>query len=414
MITAKTYKQLMQVPGRYRDVAGEVKGLMLIVKNKRSASWQLRFERAGKETWMGLGSARLLGLKEARDRARAVRLQILDGVDPLAAKREAKAAALQNTLTFAQAAAAYHQHHEGKWKDQRHVTQFMASLKEYAFPIFGALPVSAIATHHVLKVLEQPVAAFKGKAAGKFWDARRETASRARRRIENILDWAKVRGYRSGENPAAWTGHLKEVLPSGGATRQANHFVALPYTEVATFNSELRGREGVVARALEFTILTAARTGETLGATWDEIDLTTGVWTIPGSRMKGGKEHKVPLALAALELLHALPREEGNQFVFIGSRAGEGLPPLTMNKFLKKMGGKCTVHGFRSTFRDWAAELTNTPNHVIEQALAHTIGTKVERAYFRSDLFEKRRKLMDDWARFCGGTAANVLPLRSA
>ena len=418
MINSKNYRQLMQVPGRYRDVAGEIRGLMLIVKNVRSASWQLRFERAGKETWMGLGSARLLSLTEARTRARAVRLQILDGVDPLAAKREAKAeavAAAQRTLTFEAATTAYHAHHEGKWKNERSVTQFMASLNEYAFPIFGALPVSAIETHHVLKVLEQPVAAYKNKPAGKFWDARRETASRVRRRIENILDWAKVRGYRSGDNPASWTGHLSEALPSGGAAHKGGHWSAMPYTEVAAFMDDLRGREGVVASALQFTVLTAARTGETLGATWDEIDLAAGVWCIPGSRMKGGKEHRVPLTDAAVGLLRALPREDSNPFVFIGSKAGAGLPHLTMNKFLKKMGGKCTVHGFRSTFRDWSAEMTNTPNHVIEQSLAHTIGTKVERAYLRSDLFEKRQRLMDDWARYCGGTAAaNVLPLRSA
>lgn len=368
---------------------------------------------------MGLGSARLLSLSEARTRARAVRLQLLDGVDPLAAKRQAKVAAIaaaQRTLTFEQATTAYHAHHESKWKNERHVTQFMASLKEYAFPIFGTLPLNAIDTHHVLKVLEQRVEAYKGKPAGRLWDTRQETASRVRRRIENILDWAKVRGFRSGDNPAAWTGHLSEALPMVGATRKSEHWAAMPYGEVAAFITELRTREGITARALELTILTAARTGEVLGATWDEVDLSSKVWTVPGSRMKGGKEHKVPLTDAAVALLRGLPREEGNPYLFIGSRAREGLPPLTLNRFLKKMGGKCTVHGFRSSFRDWAAEMTNTPHHIVEVALAHTIGSKVERAYLRSDLFEKRRKLMDDWARFCSGTpaAANILPLRSA
>ena len=316
ILSAKNYRQLLLRPGRYRDSVGEIRGLMLVVKNERSASWQLRYERNGRERWMGLGAARLIGLTEARARARAVRLQLLDGHDPLAAKQQAKAAAaaaaLKKSITFEQAATAYHGQHADKWKNKRDAAQFLDSLREYAFPILGALPVNAIDTAAVLRVLERVVPARRGVPAGGFWATRPTTARRVRRRIENVLDWAAVRGYRSGDNPARWSGHLRGALPVN-AKAARKHLPALPYAAVHVFISELSG--SVAAR-------TAARTGETLGATWDEIDLAAGVWCIPAARMKGNKVHRVPLSEAAVALLRALPREDGNRFVFIGGRKG--------------------------------------------------------------------------------------------
>jgi integrase len=417
-LTTKNFKRLLTAPGRYRDTAGEVKGLLLVVVNERNASWQLRYERAGKERWMGLGSARLIGLREARLRARAARMTLLDGQDPLAVKQATKASArvaeLQ-TMTFSAAATAYHEHHEGKWKNRRHADQFLSSLRDYVFPVFGALPLNAIDTALVIKVLERRVEATKGKPAGRFWDTRQETASRVRRRIENVLDWATVRGYRTGDNPARWAGHLSNALPSGGATRQDRHYAALPFAEGEEFPATLRSCQNFAARALEFTVLTALRTSEVIGATWSEINLDAAVWTIPGERMKLGKLHRVPLSDPAVALLKALPRETANPYVFIGSRAGVPLSIFAMNKLRVKMGRKdITVHGFRSTFMDWAHETTSYSKVVIDMALAHAVGDKVEAAYRRGDLFDKRCKLMADWARYCyaPGSAGDVVPLR--
>ena len=414
MLTAKNYRQLLQQPGRYRDELGEIKGLMLCVVNTNSASWQLRYQRGAKEHWAGLGSARLLSLREARIKARDIRLQLLAGVDPLQAKRAAKAQALaahQRTMTFEAAAMAYHQHHQGKWKNQRHAAQFVSSMQQYVFPIFGAVPVSAITTALILQVLEQPTKAVNGKSAGRLWDTRFETANRLRRRIEGVWDWSRVRGYCEGNNPAAWEGNLKEVLPQ--PTAAANNWAALPYVEVAAFMATLRTHDSVVARALEFTVLCASRSGETLGARWDEI--TDNVWTIPAERMKSGKQHRVPLTDAAVALLQALPREPNNPYLFIGPRAGMGLPPASMNRFLKSQGHKdVTVHGFRSCFTDWAHEITSHDKVVIDMALAHAVSDKVEAAYRRGNLFSKRQRLMDDWARFCNSAPASdvVVALR--
>jgi integrase len=419
ILTAKNFRRCLTTPGRYRDTLGEVKGLLLVVLNERNASWQLRYERNGRERWMGLGPARLIGVREARIRARAMRLQILDGIDPLDSKRATKAAAVAaalKTLTFEAAATAYNEEHEGKWKNVRHAAQFLTSLREYAFPVFGSLPCSEVDTALVLKVLERVVPAARGKAAGRLWDVRPETAFRVRRRIEGVLDWATVRGYRSGDNPARWAGHLQEVLPRAVAV-VAKHWPALPYAETAAFSADLRNRSDIAARALEFTVLTAARTAEVIGAPWTEIDLVARVWTIPPERMKGGKQHRVPLSDRAVALLKALPREQGNPYVFIGSRAKAPLPIQAMSKLLDKMGrSDITVHGFRSTFMDWAHETTGYPKVVIDMALAHVVGDKVEAAYRRGELLDKRRRLMADWARYCSAAPASskVLPLRSA
>jgi integrase len=273
--------------------------------------------------------------------------------------------------------------------------------------VIGKLPVSAIDTGMVLKVIEP------------IWPTTTETANRVRNRIETILDWAAVRGYRSGDNPARWKAHLSEVLPARAALRKTRNHPALPFTELPGFLAQLRSRAGIAAKALEFLILTAARTGEAVGARWQEIDFNTATWTIPAGRMKGGREHRVPLAPRTVELLKALPIEDDNPFLFIAS-PGRGLSSVACAQVLQRMGHAktITVHGFRSSFSDWAHEQTTFPNHVIEMALAHSVGSGVERAYRRGDLFNKRRKLMAAWASYCSSTpvksGAVVVPLRQA
>ena len=396
-LTAKKVERLTE-PGRYPDG----NGLHLIITPSGTKNWQWRFYRQGVskdrqdvhsvEHWLGLGPFHTVSLKDARERARAARLQLLDGIDPIAAKKAAKASAAlaaAKALTFEAAAKQYYAQHAPRWRDPKS-GQFLSQLKQHVFPTLGALSVADIDTGLVLKVIEP------------IWSTKTETASRLRRRIETILDWAAVRGFRSADipNPARWKGHLSEVLPPPDKTKPVQHHAALAYTAVPTFMAELEGRQAIAARALAFTILTASRTGETIGATWDEIDLKEGVWTIPAGRMKAAKEHKVPLADAALEILRALPREAGNDFVFIGQQGGGGLSNMAMLALLKRMDQPVTVHGFRSAFRDWAAERTSFANHILEMALAHTV-QGVEAAYRRGDLLDKRRRLMSEWASYC-------------
>ena len=416
-LTAKRIAQLLKQPGRYRDE--QVKGLLLDVAGPNNASWVLRFERDGKERWMGLGGLKDLPLAAARERARAKRLLLLDGVDPLDAKRAEKAARKAEALrsmTFKQCAEAYIAQHAAKWRSARHGAQWTTSLATYAYPIIGDLPVDSIDTPLVLKVLEQPVEADARYPAGSLWSARRETASRLRGRIESVLGFATVRGHRTGDNPGRWSKHLSEVLPSGEAAQE--HLAALPFTDVPAFVAGLRQQEGVAAKALEFLILTAARSGEVLGATWSEINFEEGVWTVPAARMKAQREHRVPLAPAALELLRAAYREASNPFVFINGGGG-ALAPKAMRRQLRQLGKDgFTVHGFRSAFRDWAAERTNYPNHVVEMALAHVVGDAVEAAYRRGDLFAKRQKLTEAWAAFCASpvkaTGGDVVSIHRA
>lgn len=404
----------LKAAGRY----GDGKGLYLQVTTTGTKSWIFRYERDGRERALGLGPLHTVDLAAARERARAARLQLLDGIDPLAARRAAVAerkAAAARELTFRAAAESYFNQHSNKWRNAKHRAQFLSSLRDYVFPILGALPVGAISTPIVLRVLEQPVAAVRGLPAGTFWSVRPETANRVRGRIDAVLDWATVRGYRTGDNPARWRGHLDQVLPTARASKP-NHHAALPYAEVGAFVAELATRDGVGARALEFLILTAARTGEVIGARWEEIDLDNAIWTIPAGRMKGNKEHRVPLSERAVELLRGLAKERGNPFLFIGPRAGAGLSSMAMNAVLQRMSRTdITVHGFRSSFRDWAAERTAYPNHVVELALAHAVGNVVERAYLRADLLDQRRRLMADWAAYCAMPPATgaVVPLRS-
>jgi integrase len=293
-------------------------------------------------------------------------------------------------VTFKQAAERMMASHGAAWKNPKHRQQWKNTLATYAYPSFGELSVAAVDTGLVLKALEP------------IWTTKPETAGRVRGRIEAVLDWAKARGYREGENPARWRGHLDKLLPNRRRVKRVRNHPAMPYVELPEFMGELRERTSVSARALEFAILTAARTGEVIGARWPEFDLQAAVWTLPATRMKAGKEHRVPLAERAIDLLSALPRE--GEFVFMGGRAGKPLSNMAMLELIRgmKRGTGYVPHGFRSTFRDWAAECTSYSSEVVEMALAHAIESKVEAAYRRGDLFEKRRALMSGWGDYCG------------
>jgi integrase len=299
--------------------------------------------------------------------------------------------AAAKAVTFDECATAYIASHRAGWRNAKHAAQWTSTLETYASPVFGKVPVQAVDVALVMRVLEP------------LWSVKPETASRVRGRIESILDWAKVRGHRDGENPARWRGHLDHLLPARSKVRKIKHHAALPYGDVPVFMVALRGREAVAARALEFAILTAARTGEVLGTKWSEIDLTAAVWTVPALRMKAGAEHRVPLSAPALAVLRAMEKLRDGDFVFPGDRHAT-LSNMSMLMLLRRMGhADLTAHGFRSTFRDWAAECTSFANEVAEMALAHAIDDKTEAAYRRGALFERRRRLMQAWADFCTG-----------
>jgi integrase len=350
-------------------------------------SWLFRF----KERWMGLGPYPDVTLAEARQKALEARKLLLVGLDPIEQKRLSRAAAnvvAAKTITFDQASAQYISSHRHGWKNAKHASQWEATLAAYVSPIFGNLPVTEIDAGLVLRALEP------------IWTTKPETASRVRGRIDAILDWAKARGYRTGENPARWKGHLDHLLPKRGKVKKVEHHAALPYAEVPAFMVQLHGQNGAAARALEFAILTAARTGEVLGARWDEIDLATQVWTVAAERMKGEREHRVPLSEAAAAIIKTqAERREGN-FVFPGAR-GAALSNMAFLMLLRRMGVDVTAHGFRSSFRDWAGDQTHVQREVVEAALAHTVGDKAEQAYRRGDALQKRRALMQAWADYC-------------
>jgi integrase len=359
---------------------------------------------------MGLGPVELVSLAEARNAATEGRKLLLNRIDPIEHRKEERARQHledAHAKTFAECAEGYIDAHSAGWKNKKHAAQWRSTLKSYAGPIIGDVPISAIDTTLVLKVLE-PV-----------WTGKPETASRLRGRIERILDWSRSRGYRDGENPARWRGNLEHTLPLISKVKRVKHFPALPFTEISSFMTRLRQQEGTAAKALELTILTAARTREVTEATWEEIDVETSVWTIPGERMKSGRPHTVPLSPSALSVLESIKaeRKEGNPFVFPGGRADRPLSNMSMLKLLGRMErSDITVHGFRSTFRDWAAELTSFPREVVEMALAHVITDKTEAAYRRGDLLTKRRDLMDRWADYCDEGLGNVfeLPVKGA
>jgi integrase len=362
-----------------------------------SKSWIYRFMLAGQAREMGLGSTDDVSLDEARELARECRKLCKQGVDPIEARhRRQVAARLQDArgITFEECARRYIAAHQAGWKNEKHARQWPQTLKAFAFPVFGSLPVQAVDVTLVMKAIE-PV-----------WSGKTETASRVRGRIEAVLDWATARGYRTGENPARWKGHLENLLPKKSKLRRVRHLAALPYNEIGAFMTELRRQEGVAARALEFCILTAMRTDEVLGAPWNEIDLDEAIWSVDAERMKAGREHRLPLSDRAIEILEEMRLLRQGELVFPGSRAARPLSHMAMLRVLEAMGrSDLTAHGFRSTFRDWAAESTNFPREVCEQALAHAIANKVEAAYRRGDLFQKRRQLMAAWARHCAAPA---------
>jgi integrase len=372
-------------PGRYGDGNGPV----LQVSKWRTKAWLFRYQRDGRERQMGLGPVSAVSLADARDLARDCRKRLITGADPIEARRaERMQARLEAArgVTFRECAESYIAAHEAGWRNSKHKAR-KSTLANYVYPIIGNLSVASIDTALVIRVIEPT------------WSAKPETAGRIRGRIESILDWAKVRGFRAGDNPARWRGHLDKLLPSRRKVKPVKHHAALPFGEMPAFMADLRSREGISACALELLILTAARSGEVIGARWGEFDFKAKSWTIPRDRMKGGREHRVPLSDRVLDILSALPREGG--YVFPGARKGVPLSNMAMLELMRGMRPGYVPHGFRSTFRDWAAERTNYPNHVAEMALAHAVGDAVEAAYRRGDLFEKRRQLMVEWAKYC-------------
>lgn len=369
---------------------GGVAGLQLQVSPTGARSWILRVMVGSKRRDIGLGSYPSVSLAEARERARELRRKVWEGIDPIAERAALKRAlvAAQSVPTFDECARRFMTGKRREFRNVKHAAQWEATLERYASPVIGQLPVNEVELPHIVRVLEP------------IWMTRTETASRLRGRIESVLAWATVAGFRSGDNPARWKGHLDAVLPKPGKVAKVEHHAALPYQQIPELIAELRAREGLAARALEFCILTAARSGEVRGARWNEIDFEAAAWTIPGQRMKAGREHRVPLPPAAVELLQALPRE--GELVFTAPRGGM-LSDMALSAVLRRMGVEATVHGMRSSFRDWAGETTGFPREVIEHALAHRLKDKAEAAYARGTLFAKRRALMNAWANYCIG-----------
>ena len=406
MLTAKKVERAKQ-PGRYH--CGLIRGLYLQVTASGAKSWVLRYQLRGQERWMGLGSAADFSLREARERARAARQLLADRIDPLAGKRAAEEAAKlaeARKLTFREAAERYFNQHASKWRSAKHREAFLSTLKAHVFAVIGDMDVAAIDTRDVLRAIEP------------HWTTKAVTIDRTRNRIEQLLDWCVVRGHRPpSTNPARWKGHLDQVLPAPRKLAPVEHHAAMDYRQLPAFMTQVRADDNVAARALEFLIHTAARTGEALGACWSEIDLTDKTWTVPAARMKGGREHRVPLTKPVLDLLSKLPRQSGNHLVFIG-RAGGGLSHSALPWVMDRLGvsGVTTIHGFRSSFSNWCHEQTAHSAHTIEISLAHNVGTEVERAYRRTDMIAKRRQLMEQWSKFCSmpptKVSGVVVPLR--
>lgn len=393
----------LRSPGMH--AIGGVPGLYLQVVESGGRTWVLRLVIGQKRREMGLGGYPAVTLAQVKEKARDARELVDRGIDPIQQRREAKSALLADAAagkTFSQCVTDYVDAKSAEWRSPKHRQQWSNTLDQYAKPTIGKLLVRDVTLAHVLKILEP------------IWTTKTETASRVRGRIESVLDWATVRGYRSGDNPARWRGHLDKLLPAPTKVAKVEHHAALDVKELPAFMAALREQKGTGARALEFAILTAARSGEVRGATWSEFDLEAGIWTIPAERMKAGKEHRVPLSPATLKLLRALPRIERCDLVF-PSPTSKVLSDMTLTAVTRRMEADAVPHGFRSTFRDWASEFTNYPRDVAEMALAHAIGDKVEAAYRRGELMEKRRRMMNDWAKFCETPVSkapnNVVPL---
>ena len=399
-------------PGLYGDGGG----LTLQITARGSKSWLFRYMVAGKPYAMGLGPTHTVTLAEARQKALNARKLLIDGINPLVEKRQNEitdALASAKMMTFDQCATAYILAHKAGWKNAKHAAQWTNTLNTYASPVFGHLPVAEVDTGLGVKCLTP------------IWESKTETASRVRGRIESVLGWATTSGYRTGENPARWKGHLQNLLATINKSSRTKHHPSLPWQRIGAFMSALRVREGVSARAVEFAILTACRSGEVRGARWAEFDTAGKVWTIPAERMKAEREHEVPLSDAAIALLESIPKV--SDFVFAGTQ-GQSLSDMSLTTVIRRMndddkpvwtdpnGKRITVHGFRSSFRMWAAEATNYPREVAEHALAHRLPDAVERAYQRGSQFAKRAALMTEWSVYCATvqTDAVVKPIRDA
>jgi len=395
-------------PGKYSD--GD--GLQLVVAKDWSRKWVLRYTINGRRREMGLGSFDRVSLKRARELRTEARDQIEAGIDPIEARKAAKRIREHRVddtgpPTFTTCAARYIRAHRRGWRNRKHARQWAATLKTYARDVIGSKPVDAITTEDVLAILSG------------IWNSKTETAKRVQGRIENVLDYAAARKYRDAANPARWRGHLDKLLPKPTKVKKVTHHPAMPFSEVPAFMVELAENGSVSAQALRFMILTATRTGEVSRATWREIDLRAALWTIPAARMKAGSEHRVPLSEQAVALLRALPRVEGNPYVFPGARGRRSLSNMAMLEAMRGLGygvkgarGRYVPHGFRSTFRDWVGEETSFPSDVAEMALAHALRDKTRAAYQRGDLFEKRRRMMQAWADYLEPRAANVVPIK--
>ncbi|MSP81882.1 MAG: site-specific integrase [Alphaproteobacteria bacterium] len=379
-------------PGLHHDGAG----LNLRVARGGTRSWIFRYTLNGKARYFGLGPFGSVSLAEARRKAAVARQRIADGLDPVEVRqdeRRARRLAEAKGATFDQCVERFLASHGHGWRNLKHRQQWANTLATYCGPVFGSLPVSAIDTPLVMKVLE------------KLWHEKPETASRVRQRIERVLGWATIQGLRGGANPAAWKNHLDHLLPARGKVRAVEHFAALDYAMVPEFMATLARREGLAALALRFVVLTACRTGEALGARWSEIDLGAKAWTVPGARMKASKMHRVPLVPETMKLLEAVAEyresEAPEGFLFPGSGRSRSLSNMSLLMLLRRMDVPVTSHGFRASFKTWASEKTNFPNEIIEASLAHAVGNRVEQAYQRSDVLDRRRRLMGDWASFC-------------
>jgi integrase len=370
---------------------GHVAGLGLKVSSTGTRSWVMRVMVGGKRREFGLGSYPTTQLASARDRARSTRDQIFAGNDPSVAKREAKSAlmaAKAKSVTFKKLAEQFIEQHESAWKNSKHAAQWVSTLETYAFTICGNMVVSDITTPVVLKILEP------------IWTSKTETASRLRGRIEAIIDYAIAKGLREGPNPARWKGHLALTLPAKRRVSPVVHHKSIPVEQMPPFFKSLKEMDGTAARALEFLILTAARSGEVREMLWDEVDLKAKTWTIPAQRMKGGREHRVPLSNSAIGILKNMKQQTKPKFVFEGNKVGKPLSDMSLTAVMRRMNVLGVPHGLRASFRNWTAEKTSYPNEVAEMALAHTVGNAVEAAYRRGDLFEKRRTMMKDWATY--------------
>lgn len=387
---------------------GDGGGLTLQITKTGAKSWLFRYMRNGKPYGMGLGSLHTVSLALARQKALEARLLLCEGINPLEEKKRKKVmASLERAqmMSFDECAQAYIAAHRVSWKNAKHVDQWINTLATYASPVFGQLPVAEIDTGLIVKCLSP------------IWETKTETASRVRGRIESILGWATTSGYRTGENPARWKGHLDNLLATISKTARTTHHASLPWAKISQFMVALQSREGMAARAVGFAIFTACRSGEVRGARWSEIDLKNKVWNIPAERMKAGRAHEVPLSTGALEILATLSKE--CELVFPGTK-DQLLSDMSLTAVLRRMnandpppwvdagGQPITVHGFRSSFRMWAAESTSHSRDVAEHALAHRLPDTVERAYQRSTVFEKRKLLMEEWAKHCSSGLPNT------